>query len=109
MQFAIARLGLLGLTIFSVGFLTAGRITAQAVRITVVAILATPDQNAPVEKELVNVAAVVKQTYPELVGFRRGTITTKSVAVGKEDTFPLADDEVAIVSILQGMNKKEMI
>jgi hypothetical protein len=109
MRVAIPPLGLAALAILSLEFLTAGPAAAQEVRVTVVAILATTDKNAPVEKELASIAAVVKQTYPDLVGFRRGTMTTKPVAIGKDDTFPLVDDETAMVSILQGMDKKEMI
>jgi hypothetical protein len=82
---------------------------AQDVRVTVVAVLATSDKDAPVEKELTAIADAVRKNFPDLVGFRSGRITTQSVTVGAEQSFPLVDDEKATVSILKGMDKNQMI
>jgi hypothetical protein len=82
---------------------------AQDIRVTVVAVLATTAKDAPVENELTAIADAVRKNFPDLVGFRSGRITTHSVTVGTEQSFPLVDDEKATVSILKGMDKNQMI
>jgi hypothetical protein len=77
-----------------------------SVKVTVVTILASTDKNAKVDKKLVEVAAAVQPQYPELIGFRFGPETCKSVEIGKEETFDLVDDVKAIVFVQQGYDKK---
>ena len=78
----------------------------EEIRVTVVAILASTDKNAKVDKKLVEVAAAVQPQYPELVGFRFGPQTCKPVEIGKEETFDLVDDVKATVLVQQGYDKK---
>jgi hypothetical protein len=80
------------------------------VKVTVIAILATSDaRKATIEKDLEAVAAEVQKKYPELVGFRTGMTSFKTIAVGKSDTFTLVDDETATVSVEKGADKKEWV
>jgi hypothetical protein len=81
----------------------------DSVKVTVVTILASTDKDAKVDKKLTEVAAVVQQQYPELVGFRFGPQTCKPVEIGKEETFDLVDDVKAIVVVQQGYDKKGRI
>jgi hypothetical protein len=77
-----------------------------SVKVTVVTILACTDKDAKVDKELTEVAAVVQKQYPDLVGFRFGPQSCKSVEIGKEESFDLVDDVKATVQVQQGCDKK---
>jgi hypothetical protein len=105
MRFASRLIGLLIVVV-----LVAVPAIAQEVRVTVVAVLATSDKNAPKpDKELSALAAAIQINNPELVGFRRGVMTNKPVAIGSEDSFPLVDGETATVTVMQGVDNKKMI
>jgi hypothetical protein len=84
----------------------AGADEPVSVKVTVVTILASTDKNAKVDKRLAEVAAAVQQQNPELIGFRFGPETCKSVEIGKEETFDLVDDVKATVLVQQGYDKK---
>ena len=98
---------LLGLALVAMGLSSSVR--AEDIKVTVVAILASTDKNAPVDPELEAVAAAVRKNYPDFTGFRVGRTTCLPVAVGKEAFFPLVDDVKATVEIVQGKDKKDRI
>src|SRR5262245_53984052 len=109
MRSNIRPLRLFGLAALGLVVFAASPVRAEDVRVTVIAILASTDKDAPVDKELEAVAALIRQKNPQFTGFRLGKMHCKPIAVGKEDTFPLIDDEVATVSIVQGKDMKDRI
>jgi hypothetical protein len=105
----ISPVSVLGLAVLGGVLMSPGSVRAEDIRVTVIAILASTDKNAPVDKELTAVAAAIRQSNPEFIGFRCGRMTSLPIPIGKEESFPLVDDETATVAIMQGMDKKAMI
>ncbi len=68
------------------------------VRVTVVVILATADNNV-VDKKLSDLATEVQKKYPDLVGFKLDATVQKSIAVGKSHTFDLLEGQTVSVTI----------
>jgi len=84
------------------------RAASEDMRISVVAILATAD-GTKVDPEVEAIAKEVRKKYPALTGFRLARMTALPVAVGKEETFPLEDDQVALVKVVHGIDKDERV
>jgi hypothetical protein len=78
------------------------------VRVSVVAILATGD-STKVDPLVEAIAREVRKKYPALTGFRPGRMTTLPVPVGKEKTFPLDDDQAAVVAVEHGPDKNDRV
>jgi hypothetical protein len=94
-----------------VGGLLAAAPPAQAqqkVQVTVLAILAT-DQNHDVDPKLTCVAREVRKIRPTLTGFRLDRTSRRSLEIGKEHKFPLADKQVVEVTIEQGADKNNRV
>lgn len=68
------------------------------VRVTVVVILATTENNV-VDKKLTDLAAEVQKRSPELVGFKLHETVQQSVAVGDSHTFDLLEKQTLQVTI----------
>ncbi|MCU0703480.1 MAG: hypothetical protein MUF18_05830 [Fimbriiglobus sp.] len=68
------------------------------VRVTVVVVLATTENNV-VDKKLTDLATEVQKRYPELVGFKFGDTVQKSIAVGGSHTFSLLEEQSLKVTI----------
>jgi hypothetical protein len=68
------------------------------VRVTVVVILATTENNV-VDKKLTDLAAEVQKRSPELVGFKLSETLQKSVPVGDSHTFDLLEKQTLQVTI----------
>src|SRR5262245_39963584 len=103
-----------GVSLSFVILLTAGPAPADDIKVTVVSVLATTEENAPVDKDLVALADAVKLNFPgaNFTGFRKGRTSCMKVPVGQTETFPLDDEETAtvtVVTVLQGKDKKEMV
>lgn len=80
-------------------------VSAQAVKVSVVAILASEDSDK-IDKRLVCVAREVQKMDPKLTGFRFATMTCKSVPVGKTDLFDLVADQSVQVTVERGSDKE---
>ena len=65
------------------------------VRVTVVAVLATTENNV-VDKQLTDLATEVQKKYPDLVGFKLKESLQKSIPVGDSHTFDLLGKETAV-------------
>jgi hypothetical protein len=76
------------------------------VRVSVVAILASSTCDK-IDAKLVCIAKEVQKVHPELklTGFRMAKISCKPVSVGGSETFELALDQVASVTVLKGAGK----
>lgn len=70
----------------------------DAVRVTVMAILAT-DRNKEVDEDLTDIADRVQKAEPKLTGFRKGRTTALPVGVGGKGTFSLVEEESATVMV----------
>jgi hypothetical protein len=81
---------------------------AEEVKVTVAVILAT-DRNNQVARELKGIAQEVQKKYPNLLGFRLGEITCKSLTVGTSDKFALVDEEVATVLVRHAADSKNRV
>jgi len=95
----------------ALGLLGAGAPSARAeedVRVSVVAILATRD-GKKVDNEVEAIAKEVRKKYPALTGFRLARMTCLPITVGKEETFPLEDDQVAMVAVQNGVDKNDRV
>jgi hypothetical protein len=73
------------------------------VSVSVVAILATGEKK--VDPEVEAIATEVRKKYPNLTGFRLARMSCLPVVVGKEETFQLEDDQVAVVGVQNSSNK----
>ncbi len=71
---------------------------AAPVRVTVVVVLATADNNV-VDKRLTDLATEVQKLYPDLVGFKLNESLQKSIAVGDSFTFDLLEKQTLKVTI----------
>jgi hypothetical protein len=109
MRFVLVPIRLLSLFVLGAALLSAGPVRGQDVRVTVIAVLATTDKNAPVEKEVAALATAIRDKNPEYYGFRRGVMATLPIAIDSEGTFVVDDRQTVTVAILQGMDKKEKI
>jgi hypothetical protein len=81
---------------------------AGDIHVSVVAILATAD-TTKVDPQVEAIAREVRKKYPSLTGFRLGRMTSDQVAVGKEMTFPLGDDQKAVVAVQRGPDKNDRV
>jgi hypothetical protein len=86
----------------------AGEEKKETVEVVVITILAT-DQNKKIDAKLECIAKQVQKTRKELTGFRMGTVSRKSLAVGEKGTFDLAGDEKTSVTVLQGADTKNRV
>jgi hypothetical protein len=79
------------------------------VHVSVVAILASSTCDK-IDAKLACIAKEVQKVHPELklTGFRMARISCKPVAVGASETFDLALDQVASVTVLKGADKQNM-
>jgi hypothetical protein len=80
----------------------------EDVRVSVVAILASGGAKK-VDPELEAIATEVRKKCPNLTGFHLARMTCLPVPVGKEETFPLEDDQKAAVAVQQGPDKNDRI
>jgi hypothetical protein len=96
---AARRLILTALLLLAVGLPS---VQAQAeraeVRVTVVAILAS-DQHDEIDPKLASVAREVRKWDETLKGFRIDRTTSRDVAIGSTDTFPLVEDAKLTLTI----------
>lgn len=81
---------------------------ADEVRVAVVAILANGDSKK-IDPAVADIAKHVKHKYPMLTGFRLCCMTSQSVTVGEENTFPLADDQSAQIVVQQVSDKNDRV
>jgi hypothetical protein len=82
---------------------------AEDVRVTVVAIHAT-DRDKVVDEDLRAIADKVQKSNPQLTGFRKGRITALKLGVGgKEEAFPLADNESVTVKVDDIIRDKKLV
>jgi hypothetical protein len=81
----------------------------EDVEVTVVAILATTDKGAKVQPEVAAIAKQVQKKYPDLTGFRLAQMTCQPMTVGKAETFPLVDKEVATVTVEEPADKHDRV
>jgi hypothetical protein len=86
------------------GLSTAPQPAADERHVTVVAILAT-DRNKEVDARVQGIAEEVQKLEPGLTGFRVVRTTSKPIAMGKRDTFPLVDNETLGVQLQQAEAK----
>jgi hypothetical protein len=86
----------------------AGENPKETVRVTVVTILAT-DQNEQVDPKLKWIARVVKKSEPQLTGFRLAQMTQVALPVGGQHKFPLVEREVAEVTVQQGTEAQNKV
>ncbi|MGE3809337.1 MAG: hypothetical protein AB7K24_32125 [Gemmataceae bacterium] len=93
---SLRRTAMLALTLLlvSVGALRA----ADEIKVVVIAVLASEDSKE-VDPKLKCIADKVQKVEPKLTGFRLARTTTRMVAVGRSDKFPLVDDEVVTVTL----------
>lgn len=68
------------------------------VRVTVVAILATTENNV-VDKKLTDLATEMQKRYPDLVGFKLNETLQKSIPVGESFTFDLLEKQTLKVTV----------
>jgi hypothetical protein len=80
---------------------------ADDVSVSVVAILATADKK--VDPEVEAIATEVRKKYPNLTGFHLGRMSSQQVTVGKEETFQLEDEQVALIGVLNGPDKNDRV
>lgn len=68
------------------------------VRVTVVVVLATAENNV-VDKKLIDLAGEVQKLYPDLVGFKLDATVQKSIPVGDSHTFDLLEKQELKVTV----------
>ncbi len=68
------------------------------VRVTVVVVLATAENNV-VDKKLSDLATEVQKLYPDLVGFKLNETLQKTIPVGESFTFDLLEKQTLKVTI----------
>lgn len=73
---------------------------AEDIHVTVVTILAT-DKNTKINPKIECIARAVQAEEPKLTGFAMRTMTAKPIAIGAKDKFPLVEDQVAVVEVLE--------
>lgn len=78
------------------------------IQVVVVAILGT-DRDAVIDRKVKDVAREVQKQHPRLTGFRLATMTSKTLAVGASETFPLVEDQVATVVVQQAADKDNRV
>lgn len=102
------RFWLLNLLALAASTATATPVHAEDVKVTVVAVLAT-SRTDTVDPKLKGIADEVRKIDPVLTGFRIARTTSKSLTIGKRETFPLVEDTEATVLIQQqmGTGKKD--
>jgi hypothetical protein len=90
-------------------FLTAAPVTADEVKVTVLAIFAT-DKNNTVDADLKEIAERVQKQEPKLTGFRQGRQSSKSVTVGdgSKESFALVENQAVTVSVEAVMKQNKI-
>jgi hypothetical protein len=101
-------LGLCGLVSLDPADKPAAEDPKGTIRVTVVAILAT-DQNEKVDPKLKGIARVVKKSEPQLTGYRLAQTTQLELAVGEKHKFPLVDKEFTEVIVQQGTEAQNKV
>src|SRR5262245_13665486 len=86
---------------------TASAVSAQEVRVTVMAIHAT-ERNKDVDDDLKDIAEKVQKAEPKLTGFRKGRTTSLTMTAGAKETFELVDEESATVTVLEITRKDKV-
>lgn len=81
---------------------------AQPVRVTVVVILATTENNV-VDKKLTALAEEVQKRYPDLAGFKLVETLQKSIPVGESYTFDLPEEQSVKVAIDKPRDKEGQV
>jgi hypothetical protein len=96
------------------GLLCATRLGADGpkidknIKVSVVAILATEDNNK-IDKRLTDVANEVRKVHPQLTGFRLAKMTCKSLPVGGAETFELVADQIAAITVTRTADKNNKV
>lgn len=80
----------------------------EQVRVTLVVILAN-DRDNKVDAMLTCLAQEVRKKRPDLTGFKEINQTCKSVAVGKDETFELVENQNGVVSVRHGADAKNRV
>jgi hypothetical protein len=91
-----------------VGFAGAEDPTPGAIRVSVLSILAS-ERDDKIEPKLECIAREVKKVEPKLTGFRLAKMTCKSVKVGAQDRFELADQQYANVTVERGTSQNTRV
>jgi hypothetical protein len=104
--FTNARRWLPGLLTVLAALSSQSAVRAEERQITVVAVLAT-DKNTHVDPRVKSIAEEVQKIEPGLTGFRVARTTSKAIAIGARETFPLVDNEVLAVVIQQAGGKEK--
>jgi hypothetical protein len=77
----------------------------EEVEFTVVPVLAS-EKDPTINPKLKDFAKEVQKKWPKFVGFKMGCCTRKSVEVGKEEKISLIDDQIIVVTVLHGCDKR---
>lgn len=105
-------LGSLALLVLLAILLTATTLHAAeqpAIKVSVVAILAT-DKNNIVDPKLDSIAQEIQTRLDnKLTGFKLAKMSCKSLKVGDKDTFELVNDQVVTVTVLERMDKDNKV
>jgi hypothetical protein len=80
----------------------------KKVRVSVLVILAS-EKDDRIDKKLTCIAREVRKSYPELKGFRMGTLGCKSLTVGIADKFDLVEEQKACVTVQRAADKMERV
>jgi hypothetical protein len=78
-----------------------GRVT-----VTVVAVLAN-DRDTKVDDRLTCLARCIREKHPNLTSFRLGRTSSKPIALGESQTFPLVEDEEAVIRVKRCTEKPD--
>jgi hypothetical protein len=80
----------------------------KAVRVSVVAILATERDNK-IDRKLESIATEIKKMYPKLTGFQLAHMSCKSVPVGTADKFDLVADQTVPITVQRKADKSDRV
>lgn len=86
----------------------AARAADEKVQVTVLAILAT-DQNDKVDPQLKCVAQKVQKLEPKLTGFRLARTSTRSLEISKASKFALVEGAPVSITVEQGPDKNNRV
>lgn len=81
---------------------------AKNVRVSVVVIVAS-EKDRTVDPKLRCIADEVRKIYPRLKGFKLAKMVCKSIPVNTRETFPLIDDQKAVIVIERGADKDNRV
>lgn len=77
-----------------------------AIRVVVVVILATKDNNV-VDRKLADLAKEMEKRGSEFTGFKIHSVLSESIAIGKSNTFDLLEDQTLKVAIDKPKDDKD--